>query len=128
MPTVSHVMRVVEAQLNAGQLQCLVPGCGGGLAPSWYGGERPLIPARGVGGAGRAGGAAPAAARPVAGGGLVVAVAAGRPAVTGRPAFPGLAAGGDQREFTGDVAAGQAPSWLAWPARWGPASQRGGAR
>ena len=231
MPTVSHVMRVVEGQLNAGQLQCLVPGCGGVLAPWWYGVERPLILAGGLTGrvrprravckscgttrvllpdtmlrrrqcsvevigtallhaaagmpwtrvaaqagvpfetvrgwlrrftrradlvrawllglldalvddpalppgerrpggrgAGRAGGAAPADARPVAGGGLVVAVAAGCPAVTGRPAFPGLAAGGDQREFTGDVAAGRAASWLTGPARRGPASQRGGAR
>lgn len=48
MPTVSHVMRVVEAQLNAGQLQCLVPGCGGVLAPWWYGVERPLILAGGL--------------------------------------------------------------------------------
>ena len=50
MPTVSHVMRVVEAQLNAGQLQCLVPGCGGVLAPWWYGVERPLMLAGGVAG------------------------------------------------------------------------------
>ena len=50
MPTVSHVMRVVEAQLNAGQLQCLVPGCGGLLAPWWYGVERPLILAGGLAG------------------------------------------------------------------------------
>jgi len=47
MPTVSHVMRVVEAQLKYGRLQCLVPGCGGVLAPWWYGVERPLILAGG---------------------------------------------------------------------------------
>ena len=231
MPTVSHVMRVVEAQLNAGQLQCLVPGCGGVLAPWWYGVERPLILAGGVAGRVRPrravckscgttrvllpdtmlrrrqysvevigtallhaaagmpwtrvaaqagvpfetvrgwlrrftrradlvrawllglldvlvddprlpdGEAGPAAGALGVLGGLhrqmperwplvacVVAVAAGCPAVAGRPAFPGLAAGGDQREFTGDVAAGRAASWLAWPARRGPARQRGGAR
>ncbi len=50
MPTVSHVMRVVEAQLKSGRLQCLVPGCGGVLAPWWYGVERPLILAGGVAG------------------------------------------------------------------------------
>ena len=50
MPTVSHVMRVVEAQLNAGQLQCLVPGCGGVLAPWWYGIERALVLAGGASG------------------------------------------------------------------------------
>jgi hypothetical protein len=48
MPTVCHAVRVVEAQLKAGQLQCLVPGCGGVLAPWWYGVERPLVLAGGV--------------------------------------------------------------------------------
>jgi len=43
-------MRVVEAQLNAGQLQCLVPGCGGVLAPWWYGIERALVLAGGASG------------------------------------------------------------------------------
>jgi hypothetical protein len=43
MPTVCHAVLVVEAQLKAGQLQCLVPGCGGVLAPWWYGAERPLV-------------------------------------------------------------------------------------
>ena len=47
MPTVSHVMHVVEAQLLAGLLGCLVPGCGGVLAPWWYGVERPLVMAGG---------------------------------------------------------------------------------
>jgi len=48
MPTVSHAVRVVEAQLRAGQLECLVPGCGGVLAPWWYGVERPLVLPGGV--------------------------------------------------------------------------------
>jgi hypothetical protein len=48
MPTVSHVMRVVEAQLKAGRLQCLVPGCGGVLRPWWFGVPREVI---GLGGA-----------------------------------------------------------------------------
>jgi len=48
MPTVCHAVRVVEAQLKAGQLQCLVPGCGGVLAPWWYGVERPLVLPGGV--------------------------------------------------------------------------------
>ena len=48
MPTVSHAMHVVEAQLGAGLLQCLVPGCGGVLARWWYGVERPLVLAGGV--------------------------------------------------------------------------------
>src|SRR5713101_1773653 len=43
MPTVSHVLRVVEAQLRAGWLRCLVPGCGGVLAPWWFGVPREII-------------------------------------------------------------------------------------
>ena len=43
MPTVSHVMRVVEAQLKSGRLQCQVPGCGGVLAPWWYGVLREIV-------------------------------------------------------------------------------------
>jgi len=50
VPTVSHVMHVVEAQLLAGLLGCLVPGCGGVLAPWWYGVERPLVMAGGAAG------------------------------------------------------------------------------
>jgi hypothetical protein len=50
VPAVSHVMRVVEARLNAGPLQCLVPGCGGVLAPWWYGIERALVLAGGASG------------------------------------------------------------------------------
>lgn len=48
MPTVSHVMRVVEAQLKSGGLRCLVPGCGGVLARWWYGVERQLVLAGGA--------------------------------------------------------------------------------
>jgi hypothetical protein len=42
VPTVSHVVRVVEAQLKAGWLGCLVPGCGGVLRPWWYGVPREI--------------------------------------------------------------------------------------
>src|ERR1017187_10288446 len=70
VPTVSHVVRVVEAQLKAGWLGCLVPGCGGVLRPWWYGVPREIAgldgaagrgrPRRGVCGAGgRSGGLAP---------------------------------------------------------------------
>jgi hypothetical protein len=48
VPTVSHVMKVVEAQLLAGWLRCLVPGCGGVLHPWWFGVPREII---GLGGA-----------------------------------------------------------------------------
>ncbi len=50
MPTVSHVLRVVEAQLRAGWLRCLVPGCGGVLAPWWFGVPREIIGLGGVAG------------------------------------------------------------------------------
>lgn len=48
MPTVSHVMQVVEAQLRSGVLKCLAGGCGGTFSPWWYGVERPVV---GLGGA-----------------------------------------------------------------------------
>ncbi|HUK67353.1 MAG TPA: hypothetical protein VLW50_01130 [Streptosporangiaceae bacterium] len=48
MPTVSHAVQVVEAQLKAGRLRCLVSGCGGELRPWWYGVGRPLVLAGGV--------------------------------------------------------------------------------
>jgi hypothetical protein len=48
MPMVSHLKHVVEGQLKAGQLRCLIPGCGGVLAPWWYGVERPLVLPGGV--------------------------------------------------------------------------------
>ncbi len=50
MPTVSHVLRVVEAQLRAGWLRCLVPGCGGVLAPWGFGVPREIIGLGGVAG------------------------------------------------------------------------------
>ena len=230
MPTVSHVMRVVEAQLSASQLQCLVPGCGGVLAPWWYGVERPLVVAGGLTGRVRPRRAVckscgttrvllpdtmlrrrqcsvevigtallhAAAGMPwtrvaaqagvpfetVRGWlrrftrradlvrawllGLLDALvddpalppgeacrrpgrwacwrrctgrcpAGGRwwprcrrgswlPGCHGAACFPRPGRRGDQREFTGDVAAGRAASWLTGPARRGPASQRGGAR
>lgn len=43
VPTVCHVLAVVEEQLVAGQLECLVEGCGGVLARWWYGVERDLV-------------------------------------------------------------------------------------
>jgi hypothetical protein len=42
VPTVSHAVQVVEAQLRAGQLECLALGCGGVLAPWWYGVSREI--------------------------------------------------------------------------------------
>jgi hypothetical protein len=48
MPTVSHAARIVEAQLAAGRLQCLEPGCGGELRPWWYGVRRPVAGLGGV--------------------------------------------------------------------------------
>jgi len=43
MPTVCHVLSVVEEQLAAGELVCLAEGCGGVLARWWYGVERDLV-------------------------------------------------------------------------------------
>jgi hypothetical protein len=43
VPTVCHVLAVVEEQLLAGELRCLADGCGGVLAPWWYGVERDLV-------------------------------------------------------------------------------------
>jgi hypothetical protein len=43
VPTVCHVLAVVEEQLLAGELQCLADGCGGVLARWWYGVERDLV-------------------------------------------------------------------------------------
>ena len=43
VPTVCHVLAVVEEQLSSGDLECLVDGCGGVLAPWWYGVERDLV-------------------------------------------------------------------------------------
>jgi hypothetical protein len=37
VPTVSHVMQVVEEQLQAGRLLCLAAGCCGVLGPWWFG-------------------------------------------------------------------------------------------
>jgi hypothetical protein len=42
VPTVSHVMRVVEEQLGAGRLECLAGGCGGVLARWWFGVPREI--------------------------------------------------------------------------------------
>jgi hypothetical protein len=48
VPTVSHAVQVVEAQLRDGQLRCLVPGCSGVLAPWWYGVSREIVGLDGV--------------------------------------------------------------------------------
>ncbi len=47
MPTVGQVVAVVDAQLGAGLLRCLEPGCGGTLARWWFGVPRDIV---GVGG------------------------------------------------------------------------------
>jgi hypothetical protein len=48
VPTVSHAVQVVEAQLRDGRLRCLVPGCSGVLAPWWYGVLREIVGLDGV--------------------------------------------------------------------------------
>ena len=48
MPTVGQVAAVVDAQLGAGVLRCLGPGCGGRLARWGFGVERDLVGLGGV--------------------------------------------------------------------------------
>ena len=43
VPTVGQVVAVVDAQLGAGLLRCLEPGCGGRLARWGFGLERDLV-------------------------------------------------------------------------------------
>src|SRR6266851_399156 len=48
VPTVGQVVAVVDAQLGAGLLRCLEPGCGGRLARWGFGKERDLVGLGGV--------------------------------------------------------------------------------
>ena len=43
VPTVCHVLPIVEEQLTAGELKCLAEGCSGVLAPWWYGIDRDVV-------------------------------------------------------------------------------------
>jgi hypothetical protein len=43
MPTVGQVVAVVDAQLGAGVLRCVEPGCGGRLARWGFGVERDRV-------------------------------------------------------------------------------------